>query len=94
MLVSAGKGYAFQRRTAARGLSESTFGGSGSAPQWVKLSRRGDTLTAFRSDDGVRWVRVGRATIRMGRGVLVGLAVSSHVMRATSEAVFEGVQVR
>jgi hypothetical protein len=94
MLVSAGKGYAFQRRTTQGGPSASTAAGLGTAPQWVKLRRSGDLFTAFRSSDGVTWKAAGSATIPMAQEVLAGLAVSSHVSTATSRAVFDTVQVR
>jgi len=68
MLVSPGKGLAFQRRAAGGGLSTSTTGGAGTAPAWVKLSRRGNVITASRSADGVAWIVVGSDTFATGRG--------------------------
>jgi hypothetical protein len=94
MLVSAGKGYAFQWRTATGGMSDSTAAGPGTVPQWVKLTRRGNVLAAFRSTDGVTWKAAGSEAIRMGRDVMAGLAVSSHVSTATSLADFDHVRVR
>ncbi|MBA3638841.1 MAG: metallophosphoesterase, partial [Acidobacteria bacterium] len=93
MLVSPGKGLAFQRRTAAANVSVSTSGGSGTAPNWVKLERRGNTITAYRSADGVTWTLVGSDTFTMGANVHVGLAVSSHVSGQLATAVFEQVTV-
>lgn len=94
MIVSAGKGYAFQRRTASGGLSAHTSGGTGTAPQWVKLTRSGDLVSAFRSDDGLAWTLVGSDVIPMGRAVMAGLAVSSHSSTTASQAVFESVRIR
>jgi hypothetical protein len=94
MIVSAGKGYAFQRRIASGGLSDHTTGGAGTAPQWVKLTRSGDLLSAFRSADGVTWTLVGSEIVPMGREVMAGLAVSSHTSTAASQAVFDSVRIR
>jgi hypothetical protein len=94
MLVSAAKGYAFQRRPQDGGISYHTAGGEGAAPQWVKLQRRGATVTAFRSADGVTWAVVGSETIALGQRVLAGLAVTSHDPTVTSVAVFDNVSVR
>jgi hypothetical protein len=94
MIVSAGKGLAFQRRVTPGGFSVHTPGGAGAAPQWVKLTRSGNLLSAFRSADGVAWTLVGSETIPMGRAVMAGLAVSSHTSTAASQAVFEGVKIR
>ncbi|MDQ3349758.1 MAG: matrixin family metalloprotease, partial [Acidobacteriota bacterium] len=66
MLVSGGQGLAFQRRTIADGLSTSTYGGAGTAPQWLWLSRRGDRISAYASPDRGAWRLVGTDTIRMG----------------------------
>ncbi len=94
MLVSPGKGYAFQRRVAQGGISTHTAAGTGTAPQWVRLKRQGDTLTAYRSNDGTNWVVAGTERIPMGQTVLVGLAVSSHTTAAVCQAVFEHVSLR
>lgn len=94
MIVSAGKGLAFQRRAAAGGASVSTSGGPGTAPRWVKLARAGNLITAAVSADGAAWQIVGSDTIPMGSTVLVGLAVSSHVTSTVATAVFDQVLIR
>jgi hypothetical protein len=93
MLVSASKGLAFQRRSQAGGISTSTAGGAGAAPAWVKLVRRGQTVTASRSADGVSWSQVGQATIALTGSVYVGLAVSSHDTTRTARVLFDKVTV-
>ncbi|MEO6235652.1 MAG: S8 family serine peptidase [Vicinamibacterales bacterium] len=90
MLVSAGKGQAFQRRTVTGGLSTSTPGAAGAAPQWVKLARTGQTIVASVSTDGDSWTEVGRDTFAMG-AAYVGLAVSSHDTTRTARATFDRV---
>jgi hypothetical protein len=94
MVVSSARGYAFQRRVSSGGLSTGTAAGAGTAPQWVRLRRTGDLIEAFRSGDGVVWTPAGSDVIPMGRDVLAGLAVSSHVSTTTSQAVFDNVRVR
>ena len=94
MLVSAGKGIAFQRRLTRGGESAHTSGGTGTAPVWLRLVRRGDVLSGYVSGDGRTWRLVGSEFIAMGRDVLAGLAVSSHSETARSRAVFSGVQTR
>ena len=93
MLGSAAKGRAFQRRPAAGGLSVHTSAGPGSAPVWLKLTRRGNRVDAYRSDDGKEWILVDSAVIQLGRIAFVGLAVSSHTARATCDALFDQVAV-
>ncbi|HWK10152.1 MAG TPA: matrixin family metalloprotease [Vicinamibacterales bacterium] len=94
MLVSAGKGYAFQRRDVDNQISVSTPAVAGSAPAWVRLVRRGDTFTAYVSTDGNSWTVVGTDTIPMTAQVYAGLAVTSHSVTAAARGVFDSVVVR
>jgi regulation of enolase protein 1 (concanavalin A-like superfamily) len=94
MLVSPGKGTAFQRRTAGGGISTSTSGPTATAPRWMKLTRTGDIFSAYDSADGIAWTLVGSDTIPMGSTVLVGIAVTSHNLGASATATFDNVTVR
>lgn len=76
--VSAGKGYAFQRRPDIGGVSVNTAGGSGTAPGWLRLKRVGSTFTAYRSADGQNWTIIGSDSIPMGSNAYAGIAVTSH----------------
>lgn len=93
MLVSAGKGIAFQRRTWNGGSSASTSGGSSSAPVFLKLTRSGDTFTAYASPDGWTWYAIGAESISMGSTIYVGLAVTSHRDGSVASASFSGTTV-
>lgn len=93
MLVSPGKGLAFQRRVAAGGLSISTPGGAGIAPYSLKLTRTGSTIAASISSDGSHWTLVGTDTISMTPTIYVGLAVSSHVAGTLATATFASTAV-
>ncbi len=92
-LISAGKGYAFQRRVAQGALTDSTSGGAGAAPGWVRLVRAGSTFTASRSADGVTWTTMGSVAIPMGHTVYAGLAVTSRNPGVAVTAVVDGFQV-
>jgi endonuclease/exonuclease/phosphatase family metal-dependent hydrolase/regulation of enolase protein 1 (concanavalin A-like superfamily) len=92
MLVSPGKGLAFQRRTSTGG-STSTTAASGSAPYYVKLSRSGNTFKAQKSVDGVTWTTVSSQSITMASTIYVGFAVSSHVDGSLASATFERTAV-
>ena len=93
MLVSPGKGLAFQRRTADGGLTTNTAGGSGTAPVWVKLERRGSTVKAYRSANGNAWTLVGSDSIAWTGGVIAGLALTSHDNSRLATATFDSVTV-
>jgi regulation of enolase protein 1 (concanavalin A-like superfamily) len=93
MFVSPGKGVAFQRRLSDGASSVSTSGTFTTAPRWVKLTRAGNTITAFESADGATWSQVGSDTFQMGATVDIGLAVSSHLAGVLATATFDSVSV-
>ena len=93
MIVSPGKGLAFQRRVATGGISTHTSGGAGTAPYWVRLERTADTIRAAVSQNGTDWTPVGTDTIPMAATIQVGLAVSSHRTTSLATAVFDNVSV-
>jgi regulation of enolase protein 1 (concanavalin A-like superfamily) len=94
MLVSAGKGLAFQRRVATGGTSTSTSGTAGAAPYWVKLTREQDNFSAYESADGAAWTLVGTETVPMPDTIYAGLAVTSHTTDASATCVFDDVAVQ
>ncbi len=51
---------------------------SAASPQWLRLTRSGDTLTGYDSADGTHWTRVGTASLAgLPSAVQVGLFVTS-----------------
>ena len=64
-----------------------------SGPIWLKLTRSGNTLTSFRSNDGVNWTQTGQSTISMASKVYIGLAVTSHKAGTLSAVKFDNAAV-
>jgi phosphatidylserine/phosphatidylglycerophosphate/cardiolipin synthase-like enzyme len=93
MFVSKSKGLAFQRRTAAGGVSTHTTGGTGTAPKWVRLRRVGNVITASVSSDGSAWIDVDSDTIALSGPALIGLAVTSHSTSSTATGTFDSVSI-
>jgi endonuclease/exonuclease/phosphatase family metal-dependent hydrolase len=93
MLVSAGKGLAFQRRTVTTGTSTHTAGGAGVAPYYVRLVRTGSLFTASKSVDGITWTVVGSETINMASSIYVGVVVSGHLTGVLATAQFANTAV-
>jgi regulation of enolase protein 1 (concanavalin A-like superfamily) len=68
------------------------------APQWVKLTRKGNAFTAQYSADGKTWTDIKDATtgqvvsttIGIGANCYIGLCVTSHNTAATTTAEFSG----
>jgi regulation of enolase protein 1 (concanavalin A-like superfamily) len=94
VLVSAGKGLAFQRRPSDGGTTLHTGGELASAPQWLRLVRIGSLVTALTSPDGHAWSTIGGEMLAISGPVHVGLAVTSHDPSRTATAVFTDVTVK
>ncbi|MGM7722759.1 Ig-like domain-containing protein [Metabacillus sp. Hm71] len=46
-------------------------------PYWLKITRKGDVLTGYASEDGENWIEVGSKEIKMGEKVYIGFAVDA-----------------
>ncbi len=90
-----GEGVNFEFRSSAGASSQSANSVAGvTAPQWVELTRSGNTFTAFYSTDGVNWTQNGPAeTIAMNSSVNAGLAVSSNNTTSLNTAMFSHVSI-
>ena len=76
------------------GFNTDVGGGSYSFPNgWLKLTRSGNTITAFSSADGSTWSPVGATTISLTDPVTIGLFTTSHSASALSTATFDNVSV-
>jgi len=92
--VTQGNGVAFQRRTETSGTSANTSGASVSAPYWVRLTRSGNSFSAFQSPDGSTWTQIGSAvTIAMASSVYVGLALTSHDNAVLATVQFDSLSI-
>lgn len=93
MVVSAGAGTAFQRRQATGAYMVNTAGGNYTAPYWVKLSRNGNTFTAYVSSNGTSWTQVGTDTISMASAIYVGIPITAHNNTTSATASVSNVTV-
>jgi hypothetical protein len=80
VLVSPGAGIKVQERSVQGGTTVKLANPAGTAPAYVKVTRSGNTFTAYTSADGVTWNLIAGSTFTMtlGSTVLEGLAVTSH----------------
>jgi len=66
----------FRRRTAAGGVtaSDGPSAGAVTLPRWIRLTRRGQEITAWMSADGVQWQRVHTTqTVELPSTIYVGV---------------------
>lgn len=93
MMVTAGQGTSYQRRTSTNGTSVSTTQPGNTVPEWIRLERIGNTFTGYRSEDGNNWTQVATGDVTFGTDATVGLAVTSHNDGVLASASFSNVTV-
>ena len=94
VVVTPDNGVSFQRRLITNNDSESTTQTGITAPQWVRLTRSGNTFTAEYSANGNNWEAVGDPlTINMSVDTYIGLCLTSHNVDATCTAEFSDVSM-
>jgi FG-GAP-like repeat len=93
VFVTPGKGVVFQRRTSRGALSTSTTVSAGTAPEWLKLVKTGNVVSAFISSDGATWTAAGSDTIAFESAPMFGLAITSHNDSALATATVTDVSL-
>jgi hypothetical protein len=93
MVISPDHGATFQWRPSTGGGSKKVNVEGAYAPYWVRLVRRGSTLTGYRSADGVTWTEQGSATIDMAQSVFIGLAAVPGDNARLAAVAFDNVSV-
>jgi hypothetical protein len=65
---------------------------TGTAPNWIRLTRTNDTFAAYWSADGSTWTEIGDATnLTMAKGTYIGLAVCAHDNAALCTSLLQNV---
>ena len=94
LLITASKLATFQTRPADGQQTVSTKAGHEcGAPHWVKLERRGNTVTGFESEDGKDWQKVAESKVDLGVEIVVGVGVTAHKADAVTEAVIAQLSI-
>ncbi|MDX2286270.1 MAG: hypothetical protein NW241_19025 [Bacteroidia bacterium] len=96
MYISPVGRWTYQRRLTAAGRTSSVKSNAGAVttPHWVKLVRKGNEVTGYRSADGQTWTLVSSAVLTLSPEVFFGLALVSHDTLKEAEAVFDNVKVQ
>jgi outer membrane protein assembly factor BamB/regulation of enolase protein 1 (concanavalin A-like superfamily) len=98
--TTSGSSYALLAATPGNGIAlqygfnSDVSGGSYSFPNaWLKLTRSGNTISAYSSSDGTTWTQVGTTTISMTDPVTIGIFTCSHNAGALNTSTFDNVSV-
>ena len=83
----------FQYRSISGGATTTSTNPGIWSPYWVRLTRSGNTFTAYSSADGDTWTLVGTAIVTMGSTVNIGLAVTASDNNQVNISTFQNVSV-
>ena len=93
-LITPAKGAMFLRRIANDATtSQTSAGGAGNPPVWLRIARKGNAFTAYQSANGSNWTQIGSEIVYMNRLAYVGLVVTSRFARDLASARFSLVTV-
>jgi hypothetical protein len=94
VVATPGNGVAFQWRATAGAVTNLVNATGITAPVWVKLTRAGNTFSAFYSSDGNTWTRLGTAQpITVNNAAQAGLAVTAHNNGLLNNSTFANVSL-
>ncbi len=86
--------FAFNVRATTNGGTNQAAWTSVAPTYWMKLTRSGNSFSAFTSPDGVNWTQLGTSqTINMAQNVYVGLSITSANNSTLATASFDNVSV-
>lgn len=98
--TTAGSKYVLLAVTPANGVTfQYNFNGDGGSHAytfpnaWLKLTRTGNTFTAFVSANGTAWTQIGQTTLAMSSSATAGLEVMSHKFDTLNTSTFDNVSV-
>ncbi len=77
------------RRAETNTATVSDLAAPAATPQWLRLVRLGNDLSAFRSEDGTNWVALGVVNWEVSGALQVGFAVNSGSRTAFNNATFD-----
>ena len=58
-------------------------------PIWVRLTRAGDSFTAYHSTDGVSWTQAGSINVNMSDDALVGMGTASYLPLTSGTGIYD-----
>lgn len=95
MGMSGANTYRWIRRTSNGGSSSSTDSSTGTVPNtWVRVVRKGGTITAYKSTNGTTWTSVGSTSrTKFAANCYIGIAVASGSNTTLNTSQFANVVV-
>jgi glycosidase len=91
MLLTPSNGFNFQYRNGTGAGSTAAGNAGGTIPNWVRITRSGNTITGYSSTNGTTWTQVGTVTVTLPSSVYVGLFTTSHNDGVVTTSTFSNV---
>jgi RHS repeat-associated protein len=89
-----GSPYIQERTSTGGSTSSQQYTGPGGSPYWLKLTRSGNSFTAYVSSDGMNWTEAGSTqTITMAQNAYVGVFATSNSSTTLASVTFDNVSV-
>jgi predicted phage tail protein/regulation of enolase protein 1 (concanavalin A-like superfamily) len=86
--------YRMQVRSSAGGMTVGTAAAANSAvPAYLRVTRAGNTFTAFYSTNGTTFTQIGSQSVNMGTTIRVGLGLTSHNTTTLATATFSNITI-
>ncbi|MBV8446076.1 MAG: hypothetical protein JOZ92_09190 [Candidatus Dormibacteraeota bacterium] len=94
VVVTPAQGIKVQVRPTQGGSTTKIANPSGAAPAWLRVTRSGNTFSAYTSPDGNTWTLIASSTytVALPSTVLQGMAVTSHNSGQLCTVVYDVVQ--
>jgi regulation of enolase protein 1 (concanavalin A-like superfamily) len=89
--LTPGSGLDFDYRANTGSSATHVDGPAAAAPQWLKLNRTGNVLTASYSADGTTWTQHGQTTLSMASNLYIGMALTSNTSTQLAKATFDNL---
>jgi len=95
VLVSPGAGIKVQKRVTQGGSTSKIANPTGTTPVWLKITKAGNTFSAYTSPDGVTWTLIAGSTttLSLGSSPSEGIAVTSHNANVMGTVTIDGVTI-
>ncbi len=93
MVLTPSNGFNFQYRNGSGAGSAAGGSAGGSIPNWVRITRSGNTIKGYSSTNGTLWTEIGSVTLNLSSNTYVGFFATSHNDGVLTTATFTNVSV-
>ncbi|HEX7028610.1 MAG TPA: serine hydrolase [Gammaproteobacteria bacterium] len=94
MMIRPTEGAGFQYRTSGGAFSGNADAPYIQPPEWLRLTREGNSLDGYVSDDGLCWTHIGSVDVSMSGGDYIGVALTASNYGVLAEAEVSNLSIK